>query len=316
MKKLLLFWQIIIAIIFASCSDKNGANNEITIYGNVIDRTTGHPLYNVLIQEKNKVGGSTVTGNDGNYEFTLPLNGSSNGTYYIVASKEKYSSSEYELVLNSVDKNRSIRVDFQLSKEAITYVGTVLDSQNNPIADAKVSAQYYRYSWNDIGSTVTTDANGSFLLELPKPNDLSQWRYAITVSKNGYTDATKEVNQHVDDMGKTITLNFVLKSAEESNKEQQITVSGKVNNYRGYAVPNAYITVYVYENNVKGDYIGSVMTNQSGQYSISFFPVEGVWTYYFNVSHEDYRTETKTLELSSYDDVGKTFTLDYYGLYP
>ena len=39
-----------ILFFFASCTEQSGASYEITIYGNVIDKTTGHPLYNVLMQ--------------------------------------------------------------------------------------------------------------------------------------------------------------------------------------------------------------------------------------------------------------------------
>ena len=93
MKKNIFFTCLCCMLIgLASCEKKDATNedsvHEITIYGNVIDRTTGQPLYNVLIQEKNNVGGSTVTGNDGNYEFTIPLHAGSAGNYYLIASKD------------------------------------------------------------------------------------------------------------------------------------------------------------------------------------------------------------------------------------
>ena len=217
MKRILFFACIAcVAIIFASCDKKDevsdDAVNEITIYGNVIDRTTGLPLYNVLIQEKNNVGGSTVTGNDGNYEFTLPLNGSSDGKYYLIASKDKYSTSEYELLMSNVDKNRRVKVDFQLTKESITYTGTVVDSKNNPIPDAHISAKYQvpGNPWKNIGTTAITDVNGVYNLELPRPFSFGQWQCAITATKDGYKATEHILNQSDSDMGKTITLNFIM----------------------------------------------------------------------------------------------------------
>lgn len=325
MKRFLFFACIAcVAIIFASCDKKDevsdDAVNEITIYGNVIDRTTGLPLYNVLIQEKNNVGGSTVTGNDGNYEFTLPLNGSSDGKYYLIASKDKYSTSEYELLMSNVDKNRRVKVDFQLTKESITYTGKVVDSNENPIVDAKISATFY-YSYDrNIGTTAITDESGSYALELPRPhryNDnsdiaLDQWEYTITASKSGYNNTKHVLNQNADDMGKTITLNFILKSVEDVNKEKQVTISGKVTSGSSYgtALADAYLTVK-YLRNGYYNYVGSVMTDSNGKYSISFIPYSSTaYTYYFYMEKEGYEQAQKTLTLST-ADAGRSYTLDF-----
>ena len=303
--------------------------NEVTIYGNVIDRATGQPLYNVLIQEKNKVGGSTVTGNDGNYEFTLPLNGSSNGKYYLVASKDKYSSSEYELEMSKVDKNRRVKVDFQLTKESITYTGTVVDSKNIPIYDAHISAQYSAASGNgtdyNIGSTTMTDINGVYTLELPRPypyniksySPYDQWKFAITATKSGYVTLTHTLNQNVDDMGKTVTLNFVMKSnkeeeqeEEEEEKKKQVMVVGKVTNSAGLSISDAHLTVYSKAHTGdNGHYEGSTMTDTNGKYSITIVPTSYL-TYYFHMGKDGFDTKIKTLELSS-ADAGKTYTLDF-----
>ncbi len=308
--KRFLFYACIACAILAFTGCENGASDEITIYGNVIDRTTGLPLYNVLIQEKNKVGGSTATGNDGNYEFKLPLNGNSEGRYYLIASKDKYSSSEYELDMGSVDKNRRVKVDFQLTKESIMYTGTVLDSQNKPIIDAQISATFFHDDNYNIGTTAITDANGIYTLELPRPhryNDatralLDQWQFKITVHKDGYADLTHTLNQNADDMGKTITLNFVMGT-------NQITITGKVTNSNGVALPKSYLTVYCYQNYYSSNYLGSTMTDSSGKYTILIAP-KGSYTYYFNMENEGYSSVTKTLKLSS-ADIGKTYTLDF-----
>ena len=132
MKKLMYFACLCCVLVGLSSCDKKkeDVTDEITVYGNVIDKTTGQPLYNVLIQEKNKVGGSTVTGNDGNYELKLPITDNSRETYVLVASKENYQSSEYELSLSKVDKSRHIKIDFQLAKNVIYYDQIIITCLN------------------------------------------------------------------------------------------------------------------------------------------------------------------------------------------
>ncbi len=331
MKRFLFFACLCGMLIgMASCkkSDSDSASDEITIYGNVIDRTTGQPLFNVLIKEKNKVGGSTVTGNDGNYEFTLPLNGSSSGMYYLIASKDKYSSSEYELNMSNVDKNRRVKVDFQLVKESITYTGTVVDSNNKPIFDAHISAQFSSSGGNgteyNIGTTTMTDANGVYTLELPRPhynNNLSyeaydQWKFAITATKNGYVNLTHTLNQNVDDMGKFITLNFVMETNEENDKKTKITISGKVTNSNGQPIVNASICDWVSSNDyIKVWKVSTTQTNSNGEYEMV------IPTYYYR-NYSDYRyhlfeceatgyiSKTKTLYTAD-ADAGKSYTINF-----
>lgn len=356
MKRFLFFACLGCMLIgMASCkkSDKTeDVVNEITIYGNVIDRTTGQPLFNVIIKEKNKVGGSTVTGNDGNYEFTLPLNGSSSGKYYLVASKDKYSSSEYELIMSNVDKNRRVKVDFQLVKESITYTGTVVDSQNKPIFDAHISAQF-SYSGGkgteyNIGTTTMTDVNGIYTLELPRPhiNNISsydaydQWKFAITATKSDYVSLTHTLNQNVDDMGKVITLNFVMKSIKEQEEEDHqkeidelkatgVTIYGKVTDASGTPIVNATIKQWVsrYDADNTSEYnytnlISTTQTNSNGEYEIISRLGYDVYqpnstTHYVNCRNHKfvceavgYNSSYKTLYVTS-SDQGKSYNFDF-----
>lgn len=331
--KRILFFLCLCGILasLVSCNE-NGASDEITIYGNVIDRATGQPLYNVLIQEKNNVGGSTVTGNDGNYEFTLPLEGSSNGTYYLVASKDKYSSSEYELKMSSVDKNRRVKIDFQLVKESITYTGIVLDSQNNPIFDAHISVQFSSASGNgteyNIGTTTMTDINGIYTLELPRPHysnnadsyQYDQWKFAITATKTGYSDLTHVLNQNVDDMGKVITVNFIMKS-------NMVTIFGKVVDQNGQPLANAYVSdmifydgtwheegQYVY--NMRGaEKLSTTQTDVNGNYtmnSVVYLNVIGYDSRYheFQCEKEGYQTQWQYIYTSE-EDGGNSYNVDF-----
>lgn len=356
MKRFLFFACIacIFMISLTSCEKKDATNedsvDEITIYGNVIDRTTGQPLYNVLIQEKNNVGGSTVTGNDGNYEFTIPLHAGSAGNYYLIASKDKYSTSEYELILNSLGKNHRMKVDFQLTKESIIYTGTVVDSQNNPIFDAHISAEFSSQSGNgkdySIGTTVMTDVNGKYTLELPRPhlyNSISysaynQWKFAITTSKIDYVTLTHILNQNVDDMGKVITLNFVMKSKKEQEEEDRqkeidalkasgVTIYGKVTDTSGNPIVNATIKQWVSkydESNTSQsnitNLISTTQTNSNGEYEIisrlGYSVREGSSSYDNARYHKfvceavGYNSSYKTLYVSD-SDQGKSYNFDF-----
>lgn len=215
MKKLLLFLVCFVSIVIglASCSEPNvpnGQNNssdEITIYGNVIDRATGQPLYNVLIQEKNKVGGSTVTGSDGNYEFTLPLNGRSNGVFTIVASKSLYSDAEYELYLNNVDGGRNIRVDFQLETGVYYIEGKVTDTNGSPLSYVLIKETYH-----NVGNSVYSDNNGNYKMELYPYSENSN-KYVLTASATDYYSEEYTLNFTPKDFGRTSTVNFQLTSS-------------------------------------------------------------------------------------------------------
>lgn len=332
MKKSVFYFAALIAVVclFSNCE---GLDNTITIYGNVIDRTTGQPLYNVLIQEKNKVGGSTVTGNDGNYEFTLPLKGSSDGKYYIVASKDKYSESEYELNMSQVDKNRRVKVDFQLTSESIFYTGVVVDSENQPIVDAMISA---RFKWNgstyNIGTTSITTIDGSYMLELPRPHEynnlskpaLNQWQFAITASKDGYVATEHLLNQSADDMGKIITLNFIMKTTQEQEEEwmraENVTIFGTVIDTNGQPIVCAEIVDYVAYNDYSLDItLSTVQTDSKGSYEL-LSPTELIYkaSYVtYHASHHSYvctaagyKSVTKTLHTTD-SDKGKSYNFDF-----
>ncbi|MCQ2077533.1 MAG: hypothetical protein MJZ20_11020 [Bacteroidaceae bacterium] len=331
MKKSVTYFVVLLAVVclFSNCKKNEDVemDNTITVYGNVIDRTTGLPLYNVLIQEKNKVGGSTVTGNDGNYEFTLPLNGSSSGNYYIVASKDKYSTSEYELNMSQVDKNRRVKVDFQLTSESIFYTGVVVDSKNQPIVDAKISATFKWGSNNiyNIGTTAITTIDGSYTLELPRPHEynessrkaLDQWPFTITASKDGYANTQHVLNQSADDMGKIITLNFIMKTDQEQLDANSVTIFGTVTNTTGQPIANAEIVDYVDYDGYSLYYtLSTVQTDSKGSYEL-ISPTDGKpnSSYYYRYHSyvcraEGYKSVTKTLYTSDIDK-GKSYNFNF-----
>ena len=274
MKKNVLF-MILAASVLYSCNinevSNQNSDNEISIYGNVIDRASGSPLYNVMIElfkhnEENdsddKVLGSTVTGNDGNYEFTVALDRTAQYdndavAYYVRASKDKYTTSLYKLNLSNVDKSNRIKVDFQITVTSIIYAGKVTNTQKKPLVDAKIKAKYYSANSDEdhvrdygyaIGTTVITDYNGEYKFEVPIPTNnsyLPQWQYLIYAEKDGYITAEHFVNQNVEDMGRNITLNFTMKSVEEQEEEDlkknYVTIYGKVTDNNGKPILNATI---------------------------------------------------------------------------
>lgn len=313
-------------------------SNEITIYGNIIDRATGSPLYNAMIElcskdylEEERVLGSTVSGNDGNYEFTVLLNNddvATTPTYYVRASKDKYTSSEKNLELKSVDKSNRVKVDFQLSKESIMYKGLVTDSKNNPIYDAHIFAQFSSSSGDgndyNIGTTVMTDANGVYFLELPRPhvyNDnnkaaYDQWKYAITATKSGYMYTKHVLNQNVDDLGRTITLNFIMETEAEWDARENVTIYGKVTDKYGQPIANAEIQDYVYNSY----YISSstcwstTQTNARGEYEIisptEVYSNQSYTFHWYYCEATGYKTIYKSLK-TSYGDKGKSYNFNF-----
>lgn len=259
--------------LFCSCEKNEGMTNgtmdEITIYGNVIDRATGQPLYNVLIREKNKVGGSSVTGNDGNYEFTLPLNGSSNGKYYLVASKSLYSDSEYELVLGAADKGRKIKIDFQLETGVYYIKGKVTDINGAPIRNALIKETY-----KNTGNSVYSDKNGDYELEL-YPYSQSSNKYVLTASITDYFQQEYVLNFTEKDYGRTSTVNFQLESSIKPTLYCYIKgtckgTAGARQDYANKRVPGLTIRGY---KATKSDYSDQIMdvittTDSYGNYNI------------------------------------------------
>lgn len=302
MKQQLFFIVSLVSLLlgFLSCNkDSNNSievKDEITIYGNVIDRNTGQPLYNVLIEEKNKVGGSTVTGNDGNYVFTLPLNGSSDGKYYLVASKNKYTTSEYELNLNNVDRSPNVKVDFQLSQNCITYTGLVVDVNNVPIVGAQIQeTNYYK------GTTTTTDIDGKFKLELPQYFDYDNWVYIITASKDNYVSESIRFQHSVDDLGYSFTANFTLTSSF-------VTITGRVTDNSGNPVKDAIVYDMIY-GIVSYETKSTATTNNNGEYTLlSTVYYQSGEKHYYKPSKDGYKYDNRSYELYlGQSDEGKTY---------
>lgn len=96
-----------------------------SIYGVVTDKATGEPVKNANVQLRPS-GETTLTGNDGRYEF-LDLK---NGNYSIVVSKTEYTDLIDDYVI-TVEGSKSTRRDVQIEK--IPALLKILDSNGNEI---------------------------------------------------------------------------------------------------------------------------------------------------------------------------------------
>ncbi|MBR4704339.1 MAG: hypothetical protein IKP02_01910 [Paludibacteraceae bacterium] len=136
-KKIIFGAMLCIAAVsaFVACDKKDKEElEEITLFGTVIDGSTGDPLQNVQIEvyraymsaeqqieDMNNGGsmgavGSTVTGSDGSYEFAVS-NINRKYSYAIIANKKQYNEGEMILSLNNVKSGGKLRCDFQLTPQ-------------------------------------------------------------------------------------------------------------------------------------------------------------------------------------------------------
>lgn len=121
----LLLVILIYVTIFNSC--KPHIEELGSIYGVITDKATGEPVKNVNVQLRPS-GETTLTGNDGRYEF-LDLK---NGNYSIVVSKMEYTDLIDDYVI-TIDGNKAMRRDVQIEK--IPAKLKILDSNGNEIEE-------------------------------------------------------------------------------------------------------------------------------------------------------------------------------------
>ena len=326
MKKCLLYLACLCGIVMGivACNNKQeepqNVVNEVTIYGNVIDRATGQPLYNVLIQEKNKVGGSTVTGNDGNYEFTLPLNGSSNGKYYLVASKSLYLGAEYELSLNNVDKGRAIRVDFQLEMGVYHIKGKVTDADGKPLSNVLIKETY-----QNTGNSVYSDNDGDYNLDV-YPYSERDNRYTLIATKTDYYPQEYTLNFTKEDYGRTTTVNFQLTTSVKPVKycyiKGNVTASYASVLFNNQPVGNVLIKGFKHKEKNSIDWSNlevSAYTDSYGNYTIeqpideeypyhTYMAEKQYWYMYIYESRHEYTEKTILVNESA---EGQTFYIDW-----
>lgn len=109
MKKILLTAVSLIFLLFCSCN-KEEINKTGTIFGKVTNATTGDLVKNANVT-LSPDGETTLTGNDGMYEF----NNLEDGDYSLTVSKAEYTDLIDDFIIQVRDGN-SIRRDIQIKK--------------------------------------------------------------------------------------------------------------------------------------------------------------------------------------------------------
>lgn len=126
MKRYLLYFACLVCmtIVSVGCEKLESLSDtisEVTVYGSVIDATTGTPIYNaqieldIAVEEIEELGivSSTVTGQDGSYEFLIN-DVSKKKTYVVLASKQGYDDEMKIISFSNVGKGGRVKADFQL----------------------------------------------------------------------------------------------------------------------------------------------------------------------------------------------------------
>jgi uncharacterized repeat protein (TIGR01451 family) len=159
----------------------NPIKNDYAIIGTVIDKETGLPKENAIVDVYDKDGnkvGTEITGKTG--KFRIPVDGA--GTYKVVYSDEK----------GTVITERQATVTVPGDNPApIEISGKVLNSQtNDPISNAQLSLIDGE---GNVVASIKTDENGKYTFgfnSLGKP--LAEGKYTVRVTKaNGQTSYAK-----------------------------------------------------------------------------------------------------------------------------
>ena len=129
MKKILTLLTIVLSLVLINHSCKPDPEEEIielgSIYGIVTDKATGEPVKSANVQLR-PTGETSLTGNDGRYEF-LDLK---NGNYSITVSKTGYTDLIDDYII-TVDGSKSIRRDVQI--EVLPAELRIIDNNGNDI---------------------------------------------------------------------------------------------------------------------------------------------------------------------------------------
>lgn len=210
MKKLI---YIVLAALLCGCENISkvlDSSREITIFGVVSDASDGALLANTTIRDEyTEFGnvGSVVTGSDGCYEFHIP---SSPTMVMLLAEKEGYEPQTHSVLLENVNKDNTIKVDFKLRRTTIRYKGIVTDDQDIPLSNVKVYATMMQGGYRKEMASTFSKENGEYVLLAPNQENFSSWSYTITASKEGYRSQSTNMGHTKNDNGKNFTVNFQL----------------------------------------------------------------------------------------------------------
>ena len=131
MKRFLTLLTIALSLVFVYQSCKPAPEDEIvelgSIYGIVTDKATGEPVKNANVQLRPS-GETSLTGNDGRYEF-LDLK---DGNYSITVSKTGYTDLVDDYII-TVSGSKAMRRDVQIEKMPAEL--RIMDGEGNDITE-------------------------------------------------------------------------------------------------------------------------------------------------------------------------------------
>lgn len=247
MKKFLFIAMLGIAslFVFLSCDkkDKEEVVDEVTLFGTVVDAANGSPVENVQIavykeyftqeqqEEDMKNGGapgalgSTVTGSDGSFEFTIS-NLDRQYSYIVLANKTGYQEGEVFLSLSNVKTGGKLKSDFQLTKIETSF--TVVDDHNKEITTIDFGAN----AGTSMRSVTIVNKSSRSLDWEVQYN--SAWIQSISPARGRlYQNETKAIVITIDRSnlaeGSNSTLIHI--SSDQGNREITVTAQNGISGY-------------------------------------------------------------------------------------
>ncbi len=239
--------------------------------GIVLDEDTSEPVEGVhvfaVIYKDGNILGSEGSQTDDKGEFTIqnvPKGGSS--IQFSLQDKQGYAHTILDRPTNQ---------DYYTLKitKSGTLSGTVVDTENQPIADAKVyPVRFFGDSPNSMEYFAKTTGNdGAFSFSELNPMD-----YLIRATADGYTQTDSEkVSLKKGESIDTIVIRM----------EKGYEISGVVIDPQGQPIPNAVISLYSYISNNnqsswsdhfdRQEFPENARTDETGKFLISEFPLNG-----------------------------------------
>ncbi|WP_175480088.1 carboxypeptidase-like regulatory domain-containing protein [Natrinema salaciae] len=142
--------------------------------GGVVTDAAGEPVANATVAAGDQ---QTTTSESGCYALVLEP-----GEYALAVSADGYENASEDVTVDA-GTTTTVNVTLELESTTGTVEGTVTDADGEPVANATVTAG---------DQEATTDANGSYVLELEAGD------YTVTVSADGYEDASEDVTVEAD----------------------------------------------------------------------------------------------------------------------